>query len=251
MITDTFDPATKEILTPADLTGGRRDMKGPVFSVFDEKTEKKAADILDARIKTKIYSGGIINVYSFVYKGCEMMLFRSPVGGPASVAVLETILSRGADTILYLGSCGSLDKSVTSGRLIIPDRAYRDEGTSYHYMPPSDFITVKGASELEKHIAARDIPYLKTGTWTTDAIFRETEGNIRDRKEKGCSVAEMECASLMAAAAFRNADVYQLMYTADCLDGDYDIGLLKDDRDMTESLIITSIECLREIYEGK
>ena len=63
MITDTFDPATKEILKPEDLTRGRKDMKGPVFSVFDEKTEKKAADILGARIKTKIYSGGIISVY--------------------------------------------------------------------------------------------------------------------------------------------------------------------------------------------
>ena len=41
MITDTFDPSTKEILKPENLTGGRKDMKGPVFSVFDEKTEKK------------------------------------------------------------------------------------------------------------------------------------------------------------------------------------------------------------------
>lgn len=251
MITDTFDPATKEILKPEDLTGGRKDMKGPVFSVFDEKTEKKAADILGARIKTKIYSGGIISVYTFIFNGCEMMLLRSPVGGPASVAVLENILSRGAETVLYLGSCGSLDKTITSGKIIIPDRAYRDEGTSYHYMPPSDFITLSGAEKLEKLIAARGLPYLKTGTWTTDAIFRETEGNIRDRKEKGCSVAEMECASLMAAASYRNADVYQLLYTADCLDESYDIGLLKNAGDITENLIITAVECLMSVHEEK
>ena len=62
-------------------------------------------------------------------------------------------------------------------------------------------------------------PYIKGKTWTTDAIYRETVGNMKKRKEDGCIVVEMECASIMAVSQFRNIPIYQFLYGDDTLDG--------------------------------
>jgi len=126
----------------------------------------------------------------------------------------------GAKKVLFFGSCGSLDKEITAGHLLIPTDAYRDEGTSYHYAPPSDFIEVQTAYRLAEIFDMINMPYVRTKTWTTDAIYRETHDNMAKRKSEGCSVVEMECASLMAAAQFRGIEAYQFLYAADCLDGE-------------------------------
>jgi uridine phosphorylase len=63
------------------------------------------------------------------------------------------------------------------------------------------------------------LPYVNGKTWTTDAIFRETKGNMEKRRSEGCITVEMECASIMAVAQFRNVEAYQFLYAADCLDG--------------------------------
>ena len=146
--------------------------------------------------------------------------------------------------MLYFGSCGSLDKDITAGYLLVPTAAYRDEGTSYHYAPPSDFIEVKSADRLAEIFDELSVPYNRTKTWTTDAVYRETRDNMEKRRSEGCSVVEMECASLMAAAQFRGYEVYQYLYAADCLDGEqWDsriLGRMSDD--LRESILKIALE---------
>ena len=101
----------------------------------------------------------------------------------------------------------------------MPVKALRDEGTSYHYLPPSRYAepdpgTIK---VIKKVLEEKQIPYQECVTWTTDGFFRETEDLVSYRKEEGCSVVEMECAALMACAAKRGVKFGQLLYTADTL----------------------------------
>ena len=113
----------------------------------------------------------------------------------------------------------SLDKDILKGHFVIPTAAYRDEGTSYHYVKPSNYIKVKTANKLCSIFGKLNIPYIKDKTWTTDAIYRETVGNMKKRKEDGFIVVEMECASIMAVSQFRNIPVYEFLYGDDTLDG--------------------------------
>lgn len=249
MITDTFDNDKTAVLNPSDLCADRKDMTYPVMSFFDEKLSRILLDMTGAVKTASLYAGEKIPVYLCRYKDTEFLFYRSIMGGPAAVSLLESALARGAFSVFYFGSCGSLDTAAESGTIILPDRAYRDEGTSYHYLPPSDCIDISSAERLETVLKKLKIPHIKTGTWTTDAIFRETSSLITRRKNDGFNVVEMECASLMAAAAFRNADVYQLLYRADCLDGEYDMGILRDDKDIRESLVITALECMAGLQE--
>lgn len=83
---------------------------------------------------------------------------------------------------MFFGSCGSLDKSITGGHLIVPNAAYRDEGTSYHYAPASDYIEIKTAGKLAQIFDEIGVPFIQTKTWTTDGFYRETQNNAAKRK---------------------------------------------------------------------
>ena len=67
------------------------------------------------------------------------------------------------------GSAGSLNKEKTQGRFIIPTEAYRDEGISYHYAPPNDYIKIKNHEKLSAVFDELRVPYVKGKVWTTDA----------------------------------------------------------------------------------
>ena len=100
--------------------------------------------------------------------------------------------------------------------------AVRDEGISYHYLPPSREVTANelGVASLVNTLNNRSIPYKVGKTWTTDAPYRETRGKIEKRKEEGCLVVEMEAAGMMAVAQFRSVILGQVLYGGDDLSGD-------------------------------
>ena len=76
---------------------------------------------------------------------------------------------------------------------MIPTEAYRDEGTSYHYIESADYI--KKLSIVAEFFESKKLPYILGKTWTTDSFYRETEGNIEKRKKDGCISVEMECSA--------------------------------------------------------
>lgn len=119
------------------------------------------------------------------------------------------------------GSCGVLYDDIDDCSIIIPNSAVRDEGMSYHYAPPSDEIEVnpKYIPEFTDFLDELNIEYRIGKTWTTDAFYRETRSKMEKRKEQGCICVEMECSALAAVTAFREKELFQFFYTADCLDG--------------------------------
>ena len=102
---------------------------------------------------------------------------------------------------------------------LIPYKALRDEGTSYHYAPPSRFIDINknALKAIESTIEENGLNYQEVITWSTDGFYRETKEKVEFRKSEGCSVVEMECSALVACAQFRNIEFGQILYTADTL----------------------------------
>ena len=159
-------------------------------------------------------------MYKVNYKGKCLALYKARLGAPACVGSFEDIIPMGAKRIILLGNCGVLDKSIEDCGIIIPTRAIRDEGTSYHYAPAADYIDVN-KKYVEDFIAVLDTfgyPYVKGTTWTTDAFYRETRDKIRRRKEMGAICVEMECAAMQAMCDFRGVDFFQFLYAGDNLD---------------------------------
>lgn len=103
---------------------------------------------------------------------------------------------------------------------------------------------VETAQRLIEILEEIHIPYNTTKTWTTDAFYRETENNLKMRKNEGCGVVEMECASIMSVGQFRKKEVYQFLYAADCLDdSSWDERILGSvPSDLRERILVVAIE---------
>jgi uridine phosphorylase len=119
--------------------------------------------------------------------------------------------------VLACGGCGVLSKEIAAGHAIIPTHAVRDEGISYHYLPPAREVAASEpcVTALVQTLSNHNAPFILGKTWTTDGVYRETEAKRARRMAEGCSVVEMEAASFFAVAQFRKIQFGQLLYGGD------------------------------------
>lgn len=157
-------------------------------------------------------------IYVLNHNGQEIGLCQAPVGAAASTQLLDWMIGYGANKIIATGSCGVLS-NIPENNFLIPVRALRDEGTSYHYLPPSRFVDLNKSitDNIARGLSKRGIPYAECVTWSTDGFYRETKDMVIYRKQEGCSVVDMECSALAACAQFRGVEFGQLFFTADSL----------------------------------
>ena len=157
-------------------------------------------------------------IYVTEYKGEFVCLCQAPCGSAPATQILDWLIGYGVKEVISTGSCGAL-LEVPENTFLVPRKALRDEGTSYHYLPPSRFVELdsKALGAIEATLTSNNYLYTECTTWTTDGFYRETKDMVEYRKEEGCSVVEMECASLAACAKFRNILFGQILFTADTL----------------------------------
>lgn len=169
-----------------------------------------------------------VPIYAFEYKGETIGVYLSPMGSVLCAGnIAECAYITGATKFVMFGSCGALDKEFTKGKFVIPTQAYRDEGTSYHFMPPSDFVDIHNADKVEAIFKKLNVPYVKGKVWTTDGFLMETVNKVKKRREEGCIVVEMELAACQAVANHFKLELYDFLQPGDVLiPGDYDKSLL-------------------------
>lgn len=144
-------------------------------------------------------------------------------GGPATVSFLEILAASGIGRVVSLGFAGALQESLGVGDTVICTKALRDEGTSYHYLPPqryalpSENLTRRLKDALSE---ARKGEFHAGPSWTTDASFRETASQIRRYREEGIYTVEMEAASVFAACAYRKIEAAALFSVSDVFEMD-------------------------------
>ncbi len=219
---DTFDPDSEEIVR-FELQRSYRPMEDfpeTIVMTFKDKTFQALENVCSTEVVATLREGRDVPVHKLRWNGRDIGIFQTLVGGAGTAGLLEEALVMGAKKVLLYGSCGVLDLALAAGHFILPTQAYRDEGTSYHYLPVGDYVDVPTARRLGEIFDELRLPYVEGRVWTTDAIYRETRGNMEKRKADGCIAVDMECASAMAVAQFRGASVYQFLYAEDSLDGD-------------------------------
>lgn len=150
-----------------------------------------------------------------------MGVFQPGVGAPLAAALMEEVIASGCRRIIACGGAGVLDSQIAVGTVLIPTSAVRDEGTSFHYLPPSREIEAdqKVVDIIENVLRKKDVEYKKVKTWTTDAPYRETPEKIKLRKAEGCLTVEMETAAFLAVAQFRGVPFGQILYGGDDVSG--------------------------------
>ena len=187
-------------------------------------------------------ANNFINIYYL--EELNVLFYMSPVTAPAASCILsEVAYVTGANNFIVFGSSGVLVDEANN-KVIIPTKAYRDEGTSYHYIKGSDFIDIKNHDLIEKVCKDNTIHYIKGYTWTTDAIYRETINNIKKRRESGCVCVEMEVSALQAVADYLNINLYTYLVSGDILVDDWNVGDLWTDKEKEKQLLSFDIALL-------
>ncbi len=156
-------------------------------------------------------------LYEISVDGRRLAFFHPGVGAPLAAGLLEEVIALGCRKFIACGGAGVLDRDIAVGHIIVPATAVRDEGTSYHYLPPGREVSAnpQGVAAIEKVLTARGFSYIVAKTWTTDAFYRETPAKVQLRKEEGCLTVEMEAAALFAVAQFRGVTLAQILYGGD------------------------------------
>ena len=129
-------------------------------------------------------------------------LIPRAVGAPFAVLEAEQLFAAGCRLLLSVTSAGQIADLGPTPYFILIDRALRDEGTSYHYLPPAPFAAADPALADVVQAALRPLPFPvhRGASWTTDAPFRETEAAIAAAAAAGALAVEMEAAALYAFA---------------------------------------------------
>ena len=161
------------------------------------------------------------NVYILRYRNIELTFFMAGVSGPWISSDIEVLHAQGVKKVIIIGNCGVLDSKIDDCSIIIPTRGFRDEGTSYHYLPSSEMIDIntKYIDDFTKILSKYNFNYTKGYTWTTDAFYRETPQKIDYFKQRGAICVEMEGTAIAAVCKKLNVDYFTFYYAGDNLDG--------------------------------
>ncbi len=146
---------------------------------------------------------------TFVEDGTEFGIVGQVVGASFAVLVAEELFASGCQLLLSITSAGQIISRGQPPYVVLIERALRDEGTSYHYLPPSPYSFLH--SSLRELLSTQwnhtQVPLYTGASWTTDAPFRETEAQIEWCREQGILAVEMEAAALYAFATVKQRDV--------------------------------------------
>ncbi len=216
-----YDPTRKAFIEPSEVIRPRSTPEHCVICFFKEVIDQVISEHQAQVLVQNKWEDGPHPLYEINYRNQRLAFFHAGVGAPLAANLLEEVIAFGCRKFIACGGCGALLKDIAVGNLIVVSGAVRDEGVSYHYLPPGREITANqlAMNALIETLSKKNLPYQIGKTWTTDAPYRETAARIAKRKEDGCLVVEMECAGMMAVSQFREVIFGQVLYGGDDLSG--------------------------------
>lgn len=218
MIINSFDDKSEAII---NLKVNKGEPKIDVcILTFSNKIEEYVLNNYECKEIARFkFATGETPIYQINYKNKKIAFYKTYVGAPACVGTIEDTISKiNTKKFVVFWGAGCLNKEIAHGKIMIPTEAYRDEGTSYHYAPASDYIGIKNYKTVEKFMREKNIPYILGKTWTIDSFYRETKNNFQKHKEDGCISVEMEASAIQAMCDFRKLDYYTFFSSGDLLD---------------------------------
>jgi len=181
-------------------------------------------------------------LYLIEHDGLAIGVVGCAVGAAFAVLVAEELFASGCRLLLSVTSSGQIKPLQAPPYFILIDRALRDDGTSYHYLPPSTYSDAPGAliARLDGAFDGLGVPVLRGPTWTTDAPFRETDAAIEAMRQRGLLAVEMEAAGLYAFAAARGRAVVCFAHVTNQMgrvEGDFEKGHADGTTDALEIVV--------------
>ena len=223
ILLEEFDENRKAVINPEEVHEKVEGMPEVAIACFSFKLfDKIVAGGNCIKIAELHNTNEYKDVYEIEYNNHKFALFKIGVGAPLAVGDIEDMHALGVKKFFIFGNCGVLDGNIEDCSVIIPNKAFRDEGTSFHYMKVSESIDLnkKYVAEFKEILDNLGFSYTEGATWTTDAFYRETRDKVKHRREMGAITVEMEASALQAVCDFRGCDLFIFFYAGDNLAGE-------------------------------
>jgi uridine phosphorylase len=180
--------------------------------------------------------------------GVEFGIVGHAVGSAFAVLVAEELFASGCRLLVSMTSAGQITPVRAPPYYIVIDKALRDEGTSYHYLPAADYSAADDDLVRIARGALDDVgaAVLVGATWTTDAPFRETAEAIEAARAASILAVEMEAAALYAFAAARGRPVLCLAHVTNqmgMIEGDFENGIADGGQESLDVLLRIARRC--------
>src|SRR3989344_6613252 len=213
----------KAVLNPSDYIGHKKELMGIgnfkmpkccILCFF-----KSFYKTIEESYKPKIV---VFNedypIYIFDYNGVDIA-FVYPTIGSAAGTVLDEMIALGAKYFIFIGGVGTIAPEIERGEIIVPTKAIRDEGVSFHYEKPGKYSypskTMLGF--IEKSLKKNNVTFSNGTTWTTDSPYRETRNKVLKYHKEGALTVEMEASMFFSIAKFRKVDIGAIFIAGDCI----------------------------------
>ena len=159
-------------------------------------------------------------VYIIKIDNKKFTLFNAEISGAWISSDTEDLNYNGVQNFIIFGNCGVLDKSIEDCQIIIPNKVFRDEGVSYHYLPDSESIELsdKYKDLFIEILKEKSFDYIEGVTWTTDAFYRETKEKVEYFRSKGAVCVETEGSVITAVCKRKKLNYFTFYYVGDNLD---------------------------------
>lgn len=160
------------------------------------------------------------SMFALDLEGVECGIIARTIGGPYAVLIAEQLQAAGAKLIVGLTSAGRVSPDLPLPCLVVATSAIRDEGTSYHYLPPDGEVACGSpvAALLDRELIMTGWAVHSGKVWTTDAPYRETTAQLKKWAGEGVLAVEMQAASLFAFGVARQAPVALVAMVSNAVD---------------------------------
>jgi uridine phosphorylase len=205
-----------QVLEPIDIP------KCAVLCFFNDVIESVAVRPDAQVVATLRVAHGAHPIYEIEHAGRRLAVLNPGVGAPLAAGLMEEAIALGCRNLVAVGGAGALVPELTLGHAVIVESALRDEGTSFHYVPPGRILDAdpRGIASLRRILEDASVPFVGGRSWTTDGVYRETRAAVKNRIAESCITVDMEAAAFIAVAHYRDVRFAQLLYAGDSLAGD-------------------------------
>ncbi len=168
------------------------------------------------------------SLYNFNSNGYTLGILPYAVGSSYAVLVAEQLFVSGCKILISVTSAGVINNQ-SPKRFCLIRTSIRDEGTSYHYIPPENEANIneKLLSLLAEKANDLDCPFFIGTSWTTDAPYRETQSAIDVMKNSNITCVEMEASALYALSEAKNYNIICFAHLTNSMaqiEGDFEKG---------------------------
>lgn len=149
----------------------------------------------------------------YIFKDYDICFLDGGRGAPQAVDTIETLNSLGVENVVTVGMFGAFAEGIIGEDIVIPSKAFVEEGTSLHYYgsinyaEPNDELHKMAMKEIK---GAKALPIV-----STDAFYRQTFYKEDLWRKQGAVGVDMETSALFSVGKYLKLNVVSVLIASD------------------------------------